>query len=198
MRKKRQRNKQTDAIFPSQVNELESLIKSKFENNSDEDLIFSIYEHQGKKIAVVCLTSLIATNKLESSLLDPLLSGTNPWTSQGLLDDIPLGGGCTTNSLQDISNKIIFGEAFIYVEEEAEIVSYPLTKKEKRDVNKAETETVVIGPQLAFTESSNTNLNVLRQILPSPDLVLEKIIVGGKIPREVRIIYRSEERRVGK
>jgi len=189
MRKKRQRNKQTDAIFPSQVNELESLIKSKFENNSDEDLIFSIYEHQGKKIAVFCLPYLIDTNKLESSLLDPLLSGTNPWTSQGLLDDIPLGGGSTTNSLQDISNKIIFGEAFIYVEEEAEIVSYPLTKKEKRDLNKAETESVVIGPQLAFTESLNTNMNVIRQILPSPDLVLEKIIVGGKIPREVRIIY---------
>src|SRR5690625_4968118 len=74
MRKRRQRNKQTDAVFPLQVNELESLIKNKFENNSDEDLIFSIYEHQGKKIAVFCLPYLIDTNKLESALLDPLRS----------------------------------------------------------------------------------------------------------------------------
>src|SRR5690625_4572755 len=189
MRKRRQRNKQTDAVFPLQVNELESLIKNKFENNSDEDLIFSIYEHQGKKIAVFCLPYLIDTNKLESALLDPLLSSKHTWTNQSLLNDIPLGEGSTTGSLQEISDKIIFGDVFIYVDEEADIVSYPLNKEEKRDLNKAETQSVVIGPQLAFTESLNTNLNVLRQILPSTDLVLEKIIVGGKIQREVRLIY---------
>src|SRR5690625_1432980 len=110
MRKRRQRNKQTDAVFPLQVNELESLIKNKFENNSDEDLIFSIYEHQGKKIAVFCLPYLIDTNKLESALLDPLLSSKHTWTNQSLLNDIPLGEGSTTGSLQEISDKIIFGD----------------------------------------------------------------------------------------
>src|SRR5699024_5497101 len=146
MRKRRQRNKQTDAVFPLQVNELESLIKNKFENNSDEDLIFSIYEHQGKKIAVFCLPYLIDTNKLEIALLALLLSSKHTLTNQSLLNDIPLRGASTTES-------------------------------------------VVIGPQLAFTESLNTNMNVLRQILPSTDLVLEKMIVGEKIPREVRLVY---------
>src|SRR5699024_4303972 len=132
MRRKRQRNKQTDAIFPLQVNELESLIKSKFENNSNEDLIFSIYEHQGKKIAVFCLPYLIDTNKLESSLLDLLFCNTYTCTSQDLLNDIPMRVGSTTNSLQAIRNNIIYGDVFSYVEEEAEIVSYPLNKEEKR------------------------------------------------------------------
>src|SRR5690625_7145069 len=107
MRRKRQRNKQTDAIFPLQVNELESLIKSKFENNSDENLIFSIYEHQGKKIAVFCLPYLIDTDKLESSLLDLLLSSKHTWTSQSLLNDIPLDDGYSTELMQDIRGKHI-------------------------------------------------------------------------------------------
>lgn len=42
-----------DIKFPLKVEELESYIKSKFENNSDEDLMFSIYHHQNKKIAVL-------------------------------------------------------------------------------------------------------------------------------------------------
>lgn len=189
MKRRRLRNKQSDSIFPLKVDELETLIKSKFENKSEEDLIFSIYEHQGRKLAVFGIPYLIDSDKLENALLNPLLSNKNAWTTQSLLNDIPLGGGNTTASLQEILSKIITGDIFIYVEEENEIVLFPLYKEEKRALDKAETESAVLGPQLAFTESLGTNLNVIRQLIRSPDLVLEKIIVGERIPHEVRLIY---------
>ncbi|QUW23138.1 spore germination protein [Sporosarcina sp. Marseille-Q4063] len=179
----------TNTIFPLQVNELEIIIKSKFENNSDEDLLFSVYEHKGKKIAVFGISYLMDTNKLESSLLTPLISHSEPWTSIDVLNEIPLGNGSITNSLKEVFNNIIFGEVFIYIEEEKEIVSYSLNEKEKRSLEKPEIESVVIGPQLSFTESLYTNLNVIRQLIPSTDLVMEKIIVGHAIPSEVRLIY---------
>src|SRR5699024_1089053 len=124
---------------------------------------------------------LIETDKLENSLLQPILSNKEAWTSQRLLNDISLGEGNTTTSLQEILNNIITGNVFIYVEDEENIVYYMLDKKEKRSLAKAETESVIVGPQLAFTESLNTNLNIIRQIIPSTDLVLEKIIVGNRI-----------------
>nr|WP_210470355.1 spore germination protein [Sporosarcina sp. 6E9] len=171
------------------MNELEVIIKSKFENHSDEDLLFSVYEHKGKKVAVFGITYLIDTNKLESSLLTPLLSHEEAWTSRGIINEIPLGNVTTTNSLKEVFNKIILGEVFIYIEEEKEIVSYSLADEVKRSLEKPETESVVIGPQLAFTESLSTNLNVIRQIIPSTDLVMEKFTVGHSIPREVRLVY---------
>ena len=189
MRKRRQKGKQTDAIFPLKIDELETLIKSKFENNSDEDLIFSSYEHQGQKIAVFGISYLIDTDQLESSLLTPLLNKQEPWTNQDLLSDIPLEGGAVTDSLQELLNKIIIGEVFIYIEEEKYIVSYPLAQKEKRDLTVSENESVILGPAIGFTESLETNLNVLRQITPSSDLVIEKLVIGEKVPREVRIVY---------
>lgn len=189
MGKRYHQNKQSDLIFPLKVDELEMLIRSKFENNSDEDLIFSIYQHQGKQITVFGIGYLIDTDKLEHAVLNPLLSHTETWTSQSLLNDLPLGNGSTIASFQDILDQIITGNIFIYVEEEINIVYYPLFIEEKRSIEKSESESIVMGPQLAFTESLRTNMNMLRQITTSPDLVLEKLIVGSKIPREVRLVY---------
>lgn len=189
MRKEYQQNKQSDLIFPLKVDELEMLIRSKFENNSDEDLIFSIYQHQDKNIAIFGIGYLIDTDKLEHAVLNPLLSHTETWTSQSLLNDLPLGNGSTTPSFQYILDQLITGNIFIYVEEEINVVYYPLFIEEKRSVEKSESESIVMGPQLAFTESLRTNMNMLRQTTKSPDLVLEKLMVGSKIPREVRLVY---------
>lgn len=182
-------DKKAKLVFPLKAEELEILIKSTFEHNSDDDLLFSIYEHQGKKIAVFGIAYLIETDKVEGSLLDSLLSQTEAWTSQSLLNDIPLGNGSTTASFQEIVDQLINGHVFVYIDEELEIVHYPLFREEKRSVEKSESESIVIGPQLAFTESLSTNLNILRQLNKSPDLVLEKMMVGSKIPREVRLVY---------
>lgn len=180
---------QAKNVFPLKVDKLETLIKSTFEYSSDDDLLFTIYEHQGSKIAVFGIAYLIDTDKLESSLLDSLLSHVETWTSHSLLNDIPLGNGSTTTSMEEVLNQLLAGDVFIYVEEEQEIVYYPLYKEEKRSIEPSQSESIIVGPQLAFTESLSTNLNILRQHIISTDLVLEKIIVGNKIPREVRIAY---------
>lgn len=182
-------NKEINAVFPFKVEELEKLVKSTFEHNSDDDLLFSIYEHRGKKIAVFGITYLMDTTKLEVSLLDPLLNHNKKWTSQSLLNDIPLGNGSSTASFQAILDELLTGNVFIYIEEELNIVYYSLYMEEKRNVEKSELESVVIGPQLAFTESLNTNMNMLRKLNKTPDLVLEKLVVGEKVPCEVRLVY---------
>lgn len=179
----------SDAVFPLKVDELEILIKGAFENNSADDLLFSIYEHKRKKIAVFGITYIIDTDKLENSLLDTLLNHTKTWTSQSLLNDIPLGNGTAISSFQDILELLLIGNVFIYIEEDNEIVYYPLYKEEKRSVEISQSESIIVGPQLAFTESLTTNLNILRQLNKSTDLVLEKLTVGKKIPREIRLVY---------
>lgn len=187
MRKQRQHDKQSDSIFPIEVDELQKLIESKFKN--DPDLIFTVYKHQGKKIAVFSIPYMTDTDAFADFLLEPLLAKPVEWTSQSILKELPLSTGTTTGSLDKILKGLIIGSVFIYIEQEKEIVSYLLLKKEKRQLAKPETESVVLGPKIAFTESLITNLNVVRWNVRSTDLVLEKIMVGKKFPREVRLIY---------
>ena len=61
--------------------------------------------------------------------------------------------------------------------------------KEKRSLDKAETESLVLGPKIAFTESLITNFNIVRWRIRSTDLVMEEITIGKSLPREVRLVY---------
>lgn len=183
MRKKRQKG----SIFPIKIDELEQLLQKKFENNPD--LVFTKYEHQGEKIAVFSIPYLVETEKAEEFILKPLLNKEIEWTNQDILNEIPLGESKTMDSLDEILTDLLIGAVFIYVEMESKVVSYLLLNKEKRSLEKAETESLVLGPKIAFTESLITNLNIVRWRIRSTDLVMEEIKIGKTIPREVRLIY---------
>lgn len=179
----------TNIKLPLTVQQFESVVKSRFPNGSDADLLFSTYTHKDKKISVVGIVQLIDSNKLESSLLVPLLESKKIWTAQSIIDELPLNNGSKETSLSVLFQQLVTGTIIVYIENEKEFVTYSFLKEEQRSLDKSETESVVIGPQLSFTESLPTNLNVIRQLLPTPDLVIEKQIVGKKVPREVRMIY---------
>lgn len=179
----------TNINLPLTVQQFESVVKSRFPNGSDSDLLFSTYTHKNMKITVVGIIQLIDIDKLETSLLAPLLESEKRWTTQSLLDGIPLNNGSKVGQLTELFRELVIGTIIVYIESEKEFIAYPLMKEEQRSLEKSETESVVIGPQLAFTESLATNLNVIRQLLPTPDLVIEKQMVGKKVPREVRMIY---------
>ena len=184
MRRRRQWKK---SIFPLQIDKLERILKSKFDSNND--LLFSTFNVQGKNVAVFYISYVVESQKLENSLLEPLLSAKEPWTTEDILNEIPLETGSTETTLDEILEKIIHGSVFVYVEGEKEIVSYILLKKDKRSLEKAETESLVLGPKLSFTESIITNLNIVRWRIRSTDLVIEEFKVGKKVPRDVRLVY---------
>ncbi|MGJ9459278.1 spore germination protein [Oceanobacillus sp. CF4.6] len=185
MRKSR-KNKNT-TIFPINMEQLEEMLTSKFENNTD--LSFSVYKHLNKKIAVFYIPYQVTPEKVEALLLKPLLENEKAWDPEKILNDIPLSSGEKTTVLEEILEKIINGNVIIYVENEDAAITYPMLNVQKRALSKAETETVVIGPQVAFTESLTTNLNIMRWRIRSTDLVMEKIMVGERFPREVRLVY---------
>lgn len=188
MKRNRQRKKNPDSIFPIKIDKLKQIMQSKFENN--DDLLFTIYEQeQGKKAAVFFISYQANSDKVEEFLLDPLLSSKNEWSTSSIKNEIPLGARTTKETLEDILKGLLIGEVFIYVEDETEAVSYLLLKKQHRQLDRAENETVVLGPQISFTESLVTNMNVVRWSIRSTDLVLEKLMIGKRYPREVRIVY---------
>src|SRR5699024_5193877 len=119
----------------------------------------------------------------------PFLSTQDEWSTSSLENDIPIAARSTEKELEKILEGLLIGETFIYVEGDEEALSYFLLHKEHRELDKAENETVVLGPQVSFTESMITNMNVVRWSIRSTDLVMEKFMIGHKYPREVRLVY---------
>ncbi|GGK08365.1 spore germination protein [Lentibacillus kapialis] len=188
MKRKNQRKKHKDDFFPKKIDELEQIMQSKFENN--QDLTFTIYEQdKGQRAAVFFIQYMVDIDQVKEYLLDPFLSSQDAWSTPSLKNDIPIADQATENTLEGILKGLLVGKVYIYVEGEDEALSYFLLNKKHRQLSKAENESVVLGPQIAFTESLITNMNVVRWSIRSTDLVMEKMMIGHKYPREVCLVY---------
>lgn len=185
MWKRNKENKET--IFPLTVDKLEKMLVDKFNNNPD--LKFSKYNVNDKKVAVFFIDYQVEIDKIQQSLLQPLLNIDKKITNSTLLYELPLNSGSTSKTLQDVLEKLVIGEVFIYIELESEIVSYSMILMESRNVEKAETESLVLGPKISFTESLSKNMNIVRSRIISKDLVFEEVKIGHLSPRDVRLVY---------
>ncbi|GAB4074514.1 spore germination protein [Barrientosiimonas marina] len=188
MKRKNQGKSKKDQLFPQKLDALKEMMQSKFENN--QDLTFAIYEQdQGTRVAVFFIQYMAKESQVKQDLLDPVLNSQDEWSTSSLKNDIPIATQMTKETLDEILKGLLVGEVFIYVEGETEALSYLLLNKEHRALNKAENESVVLGPQISFTESLITNMNVVRWSIRSTDLVMEKFMIGHTYPREVRLVY---------
>lgn len=169
------------------IEELEKLLQNRFENNPD--LSFTVYDHENKKIAVFFISYIVETQWVHESLVKTLLEGNEPWTNKAILNNIPLAAAEKKTKLQELLDGLLIGKVFVYIEGEDSALSYLLLKKEKRSLGQAETESLVLGPKVGFTESLITNLNMIRWNIRSENLVMEKYTVGKQEPREVRLVY---------
>lgn len=162
-------------------------MKSQF--HQSPDLICKEFQFRHQTIVIHFITYQVQKDFVERDLLTPLTSAKRAWTIEDLQNKIPLASSITSNSLEKVTDALIHGSVAVYIEGEPQVVLFALPNLERRALNRAETESLVFGPQISFTESLVTNMNVVRWRLDTDDLVIEKMIVGKRIKSEIRIVY---------
>ncbi|SDK48733.1 spore germination protein [Sediminibacillus albus] len=187
MKRSKERKSKAKEMFPLSIADLKKQLSDAMHDNPD----FQLQEFQvgASKILVFYITVMINKNQLNSSILSPLLSKKNDWTLAEIRNKLPLGNAALQTDLKAIMDDLISGAVGIYVENEEGLLTYLIPQQEHRKVQKSDKESTVLGPQDAFTESLDTNLNQVRWRLNSNDLVSEKIIVGERVKTEIRLMY---------
>lgn len=126
---------------------------------------------------------LIDKNELEREILQPfanvqademgpLLSG-SPFNASFNSKEIVLG--------------ILKGDAAIFHDSSVYLVA--LYGPSNRSIEQSETETVIIGPHDAFTESAFTNLSLIRRKLRSSHLKVIQLSVGEVVKSDVFVLF---------
>ncbi|KRE64115.1 spore germination protein [Paenibacillus sp. Soil750] len=105
---------------------------------------------------------------------------------------IPIEGIKFSSNLSEISLSLLHG--FIYIQldtnlNEGLLINIADVEKGYRKNNLSENEYSVIGPQVAFVEDLDTNLNLLRKEIISDKLVFEEQIKGSISKARVVIAY---------
>jgi hypothetical protein len=170
------------------VDELKEQLKEGL--NSSTDLNFRTLKKDGKKILFCFLASVIDKNAIDDFVIRTIQDHTDvDWSIENLVQILPIAQLSSTNQLKEVISSLIEGNVYIYVEDEPYGLLANTSKTVERSLEKAETESLVYGPKISFTESLNTNLNILRNNIKDSNLCLEDVVIGTRGKAKGKIVF---------
>lgn len=152
------------------------------------DLMCRRIQCKGKMVDVLFLSNLINHNYLQQNVLAFIHEQENVSIEQ-LARCLPIGAVHICETTDDMATYIRDGWAGIYIEKEKSGLAVNIVENIERSLEKAETESLVLGPKISFTESIDTNIHILRQNITDQKLVTEKMTIGERNKLEVRVAY---------
>ncbi|MDM5298335.1 spore germination protein [Bacillus pumilus] len=134
--------------------------------------------------------SLINGNLLHEQVLPFVKQLHQTPTLEGLKEIIPIEQVIITSDTQKIEEALHRGSIAVRIETDwGKTLLLPIDEKKGRQVSTPDIEFGIISAQEAFVELLDTNLNLLRRRLPTPNLKVVEKTVGTVSQTKVAVIY---------
>ncbi|MGD6845004.1 spore germination protein [Bacillus infantis] len=159
------------------------------ELNESPDLHVRLLRKEEQKIAVIFVKTLTDPLILDERILLPLQKAKGPLEPEGISSILPIGEVSSANRLKEISAALLYGNTYIYIEGQPFGNLAGTGKTAERSIEKAETESLVYGPKISFTESLESNVNIIRRNLNGANLCIEDLEVGGRSKLKAKLFY---------
>lgn len=95
----------------------------------------------------------------------------------------------TTSKLNDALLRIVKGEVLLFTEATGQALCFKIKDSLHRQLEEPSTEAVIRGPRVGFIERLSINMALIRQIIRTPHLKMEKLSLGELAQNEVAIAY---------
>src|SRR5690606_26392633 len=106
-----------------------------------------------------------------------------------LMKNIPIEEIKVNIGEQEVISSLLDGFAYIYFLDEKKGFIVNCANPIERSIEKAETESLVYGPKISFTESLTSNVKIIRQNLKDNNLCTDEMKIGERVQKQVRIVY---------
>ncbi|HZG74129.1 MAG TPA: spore germination protein [Chondromyces sp.] len=182
-------NKKAEKLPASlNVKKIKHQLETELQNSSD--LIFRELELSGKKILITYLKSLVGSQQLNENVIAVIQSmPPKEINYQSISNSLHLGEVKITGNIKEIVSGLVTGKAFIYAEENPFGILADIYEPASRSLERAETESLVYGPKLSFTDSIQQNLNIVRATIDNTKLCVEEITVGTRVKTTTYLMY---------
>jgi spore germination protein KA len=148
------------------------------------------------EIAIVYVEGIVDNQSIQEFLLESIMKDNHKETvnKQNAFDlisedMITIGNVSSINTWNDLFLSLLAGDTLILVDETDQALSVGTKGGERRAITESSTQMVVRGPKEAFTESSETNIAMIRRIIKSPDLWVESMKIGRVTQTDVTMMY---------
>ncbi|MDQ0159893.1 spore germination protein [Alkalibacillus salilacus] len=185
----KRRSRQSN-YFPCKVETLQQDLFSDFFNSSP-DLASKKVSVEGKTAIIIYMDYLVKEEEVFSHVTTKIQEA-KQLDYQTIESDIPITDIMELKTLDEIGGALLEGYVCVYIEKEKSSLVIPVPRIDQRKPGKAETETLIFGPRISFSESIDMNMNFIHKRLDTKTLTVEKFIIGDMIPTEVRLLYLSD------
>ena len=184
--------------IPKRVKDSSDLLKEVFHVPHSSDVVFReiVCAKPAIKVVVAYIEGLADSNKVQSSVLEPLLllssirnyDAKDPVTylKNALL---PSGQVEEKQSLEELVEGMIAGDTVVLMDGREVALTVETKGWEHRTVSTSFSERIVKGPQQGFVEVLRVNTAIVRSILQSADLVVENIDLGATAYNRCAMLY---------
>lgn len=171
--------------FQHSSEDFQELLK-KFEDSSDF-LAYPFPNEEGYIISY--FKSLVSSQQVHEQLLS-VISNQPKKDIHQLKSDFSVGDIKETADLNEIKELMLTGSIMIqYKKDDEKCLLIPCVNSVKRQISTPESEYTVLGPKEAFVESIDTNLNLIRNRLPIPELQAKEFQVGSISQTRLVVLY---------
>ncbi|MDR6554143.1 spore germination protein [Paenibacillus qinlingensis] len=138
---------------------------------------------------VFYLGNLVDAELLIEEILNRLLHHEDMSSPEKLVNLLPIGQLLLDDNWYRMQQYILQGWTYIHINGYPCGILVNTTKRRERALTRPENESQILGPQIAFTENMETNVALIHQYLPNPDLCEIAMNVGENTQTSIRIIY---------
>jgi hypothetical protein len=196
--KKEKSSEQEDSVSKVPTNSLEtkqerndkSPILHVINDLKDSNDFFQYYNSVTKTpFYIAYFKSLIDTNTLHNDILSHLQE--KELTSlEKIKAIVPIEDVKILFSKTEIENELLAGSVVIFLsKKDQKVVSIPASTSKGRNVSSPEIEFSVIGPQDAFVEDLDININLIRKRIPSPKIRFKELSIGKLSKTRIVVAY---------
>ncbi|WP_088042561.1 spore germination protein [Bacillus sp. EAC] len=152
---------------------------------NSSDFKFSDFEVGDRRYRLFYLETMIESASVQDHIIRPLLTNING----SVREAVSILDYRETDLLSDASKALVEGKTVVQINGEAKFYLLGTELTKERSVNIPMNERVLRGSHEALNENINTNLNMMRKLIETPDLVVKSYQIGRRSNTQVAILY---------
>jgi len=178
-----------DEEIPTKLEEIKQMFKNYFHASLNRDIQlreFTIHS-LNKKAILLFFDTLIDQTTIENGIINPLL--TNPNKESKIENIIANTSVETTTKVNRCIQEVNTGNSVLFIEDSKQAYMMSTAKYQARSIENPENEISLLGPKEGFSETLETNINLIRKTCKSKDLIFETADISARAHNQVSLVY---------
>ncbi|OCT15194.1 spore gernimation protein GerA [Paenibacillus pectinilyticus] len=156
---------------------------------SSSDFKSSTFQSGNRSYRLFYLDTMIELAVVQEHVIRPLLQQTEDLNLREIVSVLECS---ETELLSDAVNALVQGKTVLQIDGKMKLYLLGTEVKKERSVNLPVNERVLRGSNEALIENVHTNINLLRKMIVTPDLVVKYYLVGRRSNTKVALLYLQE------